>query len=203
MSKLLAQQKKINEYELVQYQLVIQPDAILFDKIMLEKEQFGFLYGNSTAPHRPHIKVAGFNAKEAMEPTLIKWIQRICSNQCSFTVTLNNYGGFPEHTIYLRVLNAAPFQQLSRQLHTVDEFIQSYNCPPLRVAGKPYLGVAKKLPVPVYNKALFDYAQREFNESFTANEMLLLKKYYDTDAFKMVNVFRFLPANLAQKNAVA
>ncbi len=51
-----------------------------------------------------------------MEDTLIRWIQRICNRYSSFDLTLNNYSGFPPHTIYLRVQDPEPFRELMRQL---------------------------------------------------------------------------------------
>src|SRR5664279_1073362 len=87
---------------LLEYLLVGHPDAGVNNKIMEEKQQFCNDYTEKIAiKTKPQITVANFLADEAMEPTIIRWMQRICGAQQSFNVTLNNYGGFPPHTIYL------------------------------------------------------------------------------------------------------
>ena len=160
----------------------------------MEKENFHLQYmQKKQAPKSSTILVAGFLAKESMEETLIRWIQRICSLQKSFTVTLNNYSGFPPHTIYLRVQDHEPFRKLAQQLKIINEYIQSNGCPEVSLVTKPYLSIAKQLPEKVYEKAMLDYSQRLFFETFKAGELVLLRKSDDINSCKLVNVFRMLP----------
>src|SRR5450432_1314356 len=138
---------------LLEYLLVGHPDRGVNNKIMEEKQQFIDDYNeNNDLKTKPHITVANFLADEAMEPTIIRWMQRICGAQQSFNVTLNNYSGFPPHTIYLRVQDPLPFQQLAKQLKTVDDFIRASACPPAKLISKPHLSIARILPEHVYNK---------------------------------------------------
>src|SRR5581483_5532864 len=96
-----------------EYRLVIHPDAIVYEKIMAEKQRFFMQYGlEAVVKTFPYIMVSAFYAGEGMEETLIRWIQRICSQQLCFDVVLNNYSGLPQHSIYLRVQNPYPLQQL-------------------------------------------------------------------------------------------
>lgn len=80
-----------------EYLLVIYPGAELEEKLLDEQKQFSDDYA-VTVRNKPHITVAGFQADEAMEETLIRWIQRICTHYHRFDLTLNNYSGFPPHT---------------------------------------------------------------------------------------------------------
>ena len=181
---------------LFEYLLVGHPDAGVYNKVMEEKQLFSAEYGEEIAiKTKPHITVANFLASEAMEPTIIKWIQRICGTQQSFAVTLNNYSGFPPHTIYLRVQNPHPFQQLAKQLKTVDEFIRASACPPARLISRPHLSIARKLNEEVYNKAMADYAQKTFHESFMLEELLLLRRQHQFDACKTIQIFRLRPGD--------
>jgi 2'-5' RNA ligase len=183
------------ENALFEYLLVGHPDANVYNKIMEEKQQFYNDYHERIAVKtKPHITVANFLASEAMEPTIIKWMQRICGAQQNFAVTLNNYSGFPPHTIYLRVQNPQPFQQLAKQLQTVDDFIRASACPPAKLITRPHLSIARKLPEQVYNKAMADYAQKTFHESFMLDELLLLRRQHQFDTCKTIQVFRLRPA---------
>lgn len=179
---------------LKEYLLVIKPREDITNKVAAEKENFYLQYlQKKHSLLTPHITVAGFLAKESMEETLIRWIQRICSLHKSFIVTLNNYSGFPPDTIYLRVQDHEPFQQLARQLKIIDEYIQSNGCPEIRLMTRPHLSIAKQLPQKIYDKAMLDYSQKLFFESFTAGELLLLRIEKGTEAYKVINVFGLLP----------
>ena len=182
--------------QLYEYLLVIHPDSAVYEKVQLEKQlfynEFKEKVGDKT---KPHITVANFQAKESMEETLIRWIQRICNLTGRFTVTLNNYSGFPPHTIYLRVQNEKPFQQLAKELKVVNTYVSSCSCPPMKLLSKPHLSIAGSLPEEVYFKALSQYAHKSFHESFIVNELLLLRRENRFDDGKPVNVFGLPPGN--------
>jgi len=179
----------------MEYLLVIYPYGELFEKLVEEQQQFLSDYGLiMKGRNRPHITVAAFQAGEQMEDTLIRWIHRICRRNECFEITLNNYSGFPPHTIYLRVQDPQPFRQLMHQLRAIDDFIRSSGCPPVNLISRPYLSIAGGLTEQVYNRAMADYSQRTFHESFRVEELVLLKREHSFDACRTVNVFR-LPIN--------
>ena len=187
-----------------EYLLVIYPYGELHDKLLDEQQQFSSDYGlQMTVRNKPHITVAAFQASEVMEETLIRWIQRICNRHRSFDITLNNYSGFPPHTIYLRVQDPKPFRELMQQLRAIDDFIRSSGCPPVNLVNRPYLSIAGGLTEQLYNKAMPDYARKTFHESFRVEELVLLKREHTFDACKTVNVFRLLPDTSASDHSPA
>jgi len=164
-------------YDLWEYLLIASPTKEVSEKVVEEKEIFYKNYGHSLAIQtRPHITIANFLAKEGMEETLARWIQNICHLQNSFTVTLNNYSGFPPHTIYLRVQDAEPFKKLANALKILDGFIQSNDCPPLKLITKPHLTIARQLPEYIYQTAIKEYSQKTFHEFFKVDKLILLKR---------------------------
>jgi 2'-5' RNA ligase len=180
-------------YNLWEYLLVASPAKEVSDRVIEEKEIFYKNYGHKLAIQtKPHMTIANFLAKEEMEETLARWIQNICHLQNSFTVTLNNYSGFPPHTIYLRVQNAEPFKKLVNALKILDGFIQTNDCPPLKLITKPHLTIARQLPEYVYQTAIKEYAQKTFHESFKVDKLVLLKR----DAYMkchLINTFMLPP----------
>jgi len=181
--------------ELGEYLLVVPPDTEVYKKVMAEKQFFYEEYKEKIAIKTlPHITVTNFLASEIMEETIIRWIQRICTKQQSFAVTLNNYSGFPSHTIYLRVQNAIPLQQLAEELKVLDAYIRSCSCPPMKFTSRPHLTIARKLSEEIYFKALIQYAHKSFCESFVVNELLLLRRGHQFDKCKTINVFGLQPA---------
>jgi 2'-5' RNA ligase len=181
-----------------EYLLVIYPSGELQEKLLDEQQQFSADYGlQMTVRNKPHITVAAFQAGEIMEDTLIRWVQRICNNYKCFELTLNNYSGFPPHTIYLRVQDPHPFRQLMQQLRSIDEFIRSSGCPPANLITRPFLSIAGGLTEQLYNKAMPEYSRKTFHDSFRVDELVLLKRTHSFDACKTVNIFRLQPETIS------
>jgi 2'-5' RNA ligase len=179
---------------LYEYLLVAHPDASVNNKIIDEKQNFYNNYKHKTAVStKPHITVAGFLAKEAMEETIMRYVQRICAQQQSFDVMLNNYSGYPPHTIYVRVQNPQPFRQLATQLKAVSNYIDSCSCPPANLITNPHITIARNLNENVYLKALMEFGQKTFHAIFTVNELMLLRRAHQFDACKTINVFGLQP----------
>src|ERR1700750_2166248 len=95
-----------------EYLLVVHPNEETFNQLRIEKENFSLKYDSSIAKKTlPHITIANFLAKETMEETLIKWMNKIISSQQSFDVMINNFSGFPSSkTVYARIQNHEPFK---------------------------------------------------------------------------------------------
>ena len=187
-----------------EYLLVARPNQTLRDKIEHERQGFFHTY-QQRAPLQdsPDIQIANFIATESMEETMIRWIQRICSQHKSFAVTLNNYSGFPSHTIYVRVQDHAPFRELSGQLGVIDEYLQSNGYPQAALKYRPQLPIATGLDNELYDRAMLDYSQKTFHETFIIEELVLLKRSNPFDGCKQVNVFRFYPLDTNIYNRVA
>lgn len=177
------------------YALVIQPDPAVRDRIVEERQQLLDDYGLKSLPAGAFITVAEFTARDGMEETLVRWIQRICIRQESFVVTFNNYGGLPPHTIYLRIMDHSPFRQLAGQLQAIDEFIRSSACPPATLVSRPILSLSGPLPAATYERAMPVFSRRSFHESFTAGELLLQKKDPVTGHARTVHIFRLPPSS--------
>ena len=180
--------------QLYEYLLVIHPAKEVYEKVKEEKEKFSSDYKVSVAKKTlPHITVADFLAKEGMEDTIIKWMHRILSTQQSFDVMLNNFSGFPSHTVYARVQDHQPFKQLVASLKVIDQYVRSNGCPPVKLISYPHLSIARRLQANVYEKAMFDYSRKTFHAIFTVDELILLKRQNQFDKCQQVNVFKLSP----------
>src|SRR5688500_19234164 len=131
--------------ELWEYLLVVHPDENVGKKIMDEKKSFFEAYNQKIdIKTKPHITIANFLATESMEETVIRWIHRICGHYKSFPVTLNNYSGFPSHSIYVRIQDHAPFKQLASELEAIDQYVRLNGRPPARLIARPHLTIARR-----------------------------------------------------------
>ncbi len=177
-----------------EYLLVAHPDAAVYAQVMEEKKFFSGQFKTAVAAKtQPHITVANFLAVENMEETIIRWMHRIISNKKSFRVTLDQYGAFRPHTIYLKVQDHQPFQQLARELKVVDQYVRSYGCPEMPLISHPHLTIARKLEHATYQQAVNVYAEKSFHASFEVKELVLLRRQHQYDACKQVSVFGLTP----------
>jgi 2'-5' RNA ligase len=192
---------KPDEYE---YILVVQPGKELGKQILDTRSGFEETY-HQVHPGRinhPYIKLASFRAKEAMESTIERWIQRICAGQECFPVMLNNFSGFPTGKLFVRVQYHEPFLKLASGLSVIDDYIKSYGCPSAKIVSHPHVTIANRLPADMYTKAMLDYSQRDFSGSFMVEEVLLLKRKNHSEEFKKINLFKLMPGLASVTEAV-
>jgi hypothetical protein len=181
--------------QFAEYLLVAVPEPELHDKILFEQQVFDQQYQQrNQGKSKLHIEVAGFQAKEEMEPTLLRWMHRIFSSQQAFSVPLSNYSGIPADSVYLRVPESQPFQQLGQALEPLNDYIKTCDCPSIRVNLKPNLPIARKLNADTYLKAMMDYSSRSFHEIFEVRELVLLRRKHLFDPYTQVNKFVLQPA---------
>ena len=176
---------------LFEYLLVATSNEEINEQVQAEKNSFFDTYGAIVSVKtKPYITVTKFLAKEAMEETIIRWMNRAIGTQPRFSVLLNNYGGFPPHTIYMKVQQQQPFKQLFDALQSVNHYVQSNDCPPMQLVTKPHLAIAKQLSLPVFNMAIQDYAKKSFSASFDIGELVLLRRQHEFDDCKQLTRFQ-------------
>lgn len=181
--------------DMYEYRLVANTDQLIGQQLLAEKAAFFERYKTTRQDREDgNLTIMRFIAAEAMEDTIGKWMQRICSQHESFIVTLNNYGGSPPGNIHFRVQFTQAFQLLGKELRVIDNYIKSYGLPAASIYPNPHITLASQVPAPIYTKAMLDYAQRDFHDSFIVKELVLLKRKNQFDAAKKINIFRLVPA---------
>ncbi|WP_207632652.1 2'-5' RNA ligase family protein [Foetidibacter luteolus] len=181
---------------LYEYLLVVHPAKEVYEQLVAEKQNFYNAYQERIAIKTlPHITIANFMAKEAMEETLIRYMHRIVGSHKSFEVMLNNFSGFPSSkTLYVRVQEHEPFKQMAASLKMLEQYINSNGCPKPFFISHPHLTIARRIQERVYDKAMLDYSQKVFHASFTVGELVLLRRKSQYDKCETVNVFRLAEA---------
>lgn len=77
--------------------------------------------------------VASFLAREGMEDTLIRWMQRICSTQRQWKVTLDPVLMEPGGRLCWRLREPVHFLQLQQQLGSLNNYLQGSDCPAIQL----------------------------------------------------------------------
>jgi len=180
-----------------EYLLVVHPAKEVFEQLKQEKEEFSATYDVSIAKKTlPHITIANFLAKEAMEEIIIKWMHKIISSHQNFDVMLNNFSSFPSSkTIYARVQDHEPFKQLAASLKVIDNYIKDNGLPHAFISAYPHVTIARSLQQSIYEKAITDYSRKTFNASFIVDELVLLKRQSQFDKCKQISMFKLSGRN--------
>lgn len=164
---------------LFEYLLIASPGREIYEQVMEIKRAFAGKYNQPLAAKtKPHITVSNFLAMERMEDTLIRWMQRAVAEQECFVVQLNNYSGFPGRAIFLRVQNPDPFRELAQRLKAIAAYVKEYHCPPPKFVNHPHMTIARSLSPELFEKAIWEFSQKEFAATFGVKELLLLRKQY-------------------------
>ena len=172
-----------------EYRLVIPSDEPVSRQVRQLRMQWEILHGENAVPDKPpSITLACFAAREEMEDMLMRWINRICSLQPSFMVTLNNFSAVPPQTIYIRVQDPEPFQQLARHLRKLNEFTGSEDGRQWRIFEKPFIKLGS-LPDDFGKEQWFQYTHQLFHAAFMARKMVLMKR--ENEGWKTISVFPF------------
>lgn len=179
---------------LCRYQLMVYPDLATNTSIKAEQQYLYRQYQVNCPGECPGIMIAQFMAREDMEDTLIRWMHRIISTQNIFRVNIQGYGALSSRQLYLRVQEQEPFQQLATALQVIDQYIRSYDCPPLKRYTHPYLPLTGMVAAGVFDSLVEEYAPRKVNLSFEVNEIILIRHTNESTTGKQVNLFRLQPA---------
>jgi 2'-5' RNA ligase superfamily len=179
---------------LVEYMLIISPGEEVYNRVMEEKHFFHRKYNQEVAIKTvPQISISGFLAWEALEDSLIQLLQNIIKNHRSFDVTLNNYSGFPSHTIFIRVPDITPFNELTNRLKVIGPYIKTWSLAAAKFMNHPHLSIARGLPAEVYTEAIKHYSGKDFYASFNVTKLVLLRRKNEFDKCKEVAMLRLQP----------
>ena len=176
------------------YELMVFPEGEGGQKVkQLAAELHAALGKDASFPEVPSIRIASFQAREEMEETLIRWIQRVCHMQKRFRVDVDGPFKGPEDIAFLRVRDHGPFRKLADSLGMVDQYIRSCGEPPVEWAGTVYCrlsaGVGEERAVPW--KPWDDMVK--FQTHFLVHSLVLMKMQKGRSTTELVNVFPLYP----------
>ena len=124
-----------------------------------------------------------FRRPEADEKYIISTLKEFSNPQFSFEIKLDGFDCFTPRVIFIRVANHQPIIELHKKLNNVLSNNLNFNHKVLTHKLHPHMTIATRdLTEEAFNKAWPQYASKEFNASFKADSLFLLKhngKYWD------------------------
>lgn len=161
---------------LVAYQLQVKLSASLEARVKQEQDYALNRFGAAAFSEvSPELVLARFEAREDIEETLLRWMQRIVGQQEAFSVIINNYGSMPGYPLYLRVQDPRPFREITNGLRAIDGLLRNNDCNGLQVYHHPRLVVTRKISKKQEMEILLEFSGRLFREELEIEELVLVK----------------------------
>ena len=143
-----------------------------------------------TATRKSHILLARWDAWDMQEERILQRLHILSMEQYPFKVHLEDFGGFPSHTIYIPVTSREPILRLVGQLRQHKRLMQSAAGNPYFIS-EPYLPLARGLSSGQYEQAMQFLGHKHFQGNFIASAMLLLKKRAGSSGYQILKRFEF------------
>src|SRR5436853_61425 len=99
-------------YAVCDYMLVLNPHEDLRNRIMEIRKEFHNAYKAPLVPSKPNLLLASFTNYEMMEERIINNLKPLAWSYPPFKIELKDFGSFPSHTIYLKVVSKLGVQNL-------------------------------------------------------------------------------------------
>ncbi|TDW99998.1 2'-5' RNA ligase family protein [Dinghuibacter silviterrae] len=187
-----------------EYMLVISPEEHLQERIARVRQSLSEKTGIRTREGKTHITLARWQAWDMMEERLLQRLRVLAMEQYPFQVQMEDFKGFPSHTVCIQVPTREPILRLVARVRKHKRLMRSMENDPYFVS-EPYLTIARGLTAPQYEQAMQVLGGKHFHASFVASAMLLLKRRAGGQPYQILARFDFehLPVTARQASLFA
>jgi 2'-5' RNA ligase len=188
-------------YRLNDYMLVISPNEELRKKIGEVKKEFAAVYNTHQAMWgKANIILARFSQYEMMEERILHRLKSIAMGFYPVKVELKDFGSYPTHSIFIKVISREPIRMLVREIREAQRLLKPDAEHKPYFTDDPHILIARKLVPWQYEGGWQEYAHRHFTGRFIADSMLLLKNRPGDKSWQIVEglAFQNLPVAVKQ-----
>jgi len=197
---MVAKDISIPGYKVVDYMIIINPHQELRNRIEEVKAEFAREYKASTG-FGANLMLASFSQYEMMEDRIINRLKNIALGSYPFKVELKDFGSFPTHTIYFKVVSKIPVQELVKKIRSEAQRLMKLNDENKPYFNlEPHITIARKLKPWQYEKGWLEFSAKSFTGRFIADEMILLKRLQGEAKWMVAKRFQFenMPIEIKQ-----
>jgi len=163
-----------------EYLLVISPPEEVKHSIGKIKKEVGVKYGSSHAMHSiAYISLVKFLLIKGYERNMLTSLFGFFVNKMPIEIMLNNFDVFPRHTLYTGVQESGGLNNLQNGLTSLLTRSLSVREKNVRASKKHHMTIAGNLDPVQFHSIAGEYRNRQFNASFRAKNIVLLKRLYD------------------------
>jgi 2'-5' RNA ligase len=186
------------DFRLYEYLLVISPSALINIEISRIKLGFQEDYGCEQCAYlKPHITLLNFIQYGTMEQKVVDRFERFTRSVAPENIELDGFGSFQKHTIYVNVLTKAPIVKLVKGMRKrFTNILRPSVGLKTHFITNPHITIARGMTEEQHTQAWQQWNGKEFDSSFMAKEMVLLKRLLDDEgnvmsSYQIVKRFAF------------
>ena len=144
--------------------------------------------------------LARFTQYALMEERVLNRLRSIAMGFYPVKIELRDFGSYPSHSIFIRVVSREPVKELVRDIREAQRLLKPDNDHKPYFTEDPHLLIAGKLAPWQYENSWQEYSQRHFTGRFIADSMLLLKRRPGEKAWQILErmAFQNLPVAIKQ-----
>lgn len=177
--------------KLFEYLLLIPIDDSVSHKVKEIKHVFFTDFGCKNAPNQPHISLIDFMQYESSEFRITNCFEKFAQFVKPPNVELNGFGEFPKHTIYINIESAEPIRMIVREMrHRFNKLLRQNVAPRPVYVDRPHLTIARGMDEKQFQNAWQNWNDVSFEDSYVANEMLLIKREVDQQTLTPIGQYR-------------
>jgi len=187
-------------YQTREYLLVIDIPEALRHKIEKAREELVTNYPlRQPKTGRPHIGLLRFTAFQLQEQKIMDHIMVITLAQQPFLVELNDFGGYPMHSIYIQVRTKEKIRMLVKACKALRPLLKTNGEAP-HFLDDPVIPLAARMDKHVYMHAMKEYRGKHFNGRFLVSSVLLLSRGNRQERYQVLGRFPMenLPVGIQQ-----
>lgn len=162
-----------------QYFVAIVPPSPIYEEALQQKEYFKVKYNSKASLNSPpHITLhMPFKWVEKNEDELVEELGRFALANTALTINLNGFSSFPPRVIFINIETTPELENLQKELHRhVKRKLNLFNANYKELPFHPHLTLAfRDLKKPNYQKAWEEFVDKNYQASFVADKITLLK----------------------------
>lgn len=163
--------KPISAFE---YLLIISPSQEIKHYVNMLKRIFADRYKCTMAVGlTPHITMGNWGRSDHDEARIIATIFGFTETISPFIAHFDGLGNFRTETIFVRVLNKEPFEEISKGLKTSTKALLEKH---VKFPDNAHVTVARKMETHQFESAWSEWKDEKFKASCEVNEMILLRR---------------------------
>lgn len=179
--------------QLNEYLLIIAPDEPVQRQLQAFKRDFlsKHPYANAIVS-KSHISLMRFLQYDSYEKQIVRELQLLAASVMPFDVELRDFGSFG-HTIFVDVKSVNPILDLvSKRRSALSHLFSKYKGFSPRFVTKPHITIARNLTPMQGNYVWPIWNRTKYQGSFSAKDMVLLKRKAGASGYTVANKFQFL-----------
>lgn len=170
----------MSETKLSEYLLIIEPDEQTKAKVFGFKRQFSIQGCKNSSNLVPHLTISNFLSHPSIEEQLVNLLGNFLRGFSAFTVLLDGFQTFNNHTIVVNVDNTGYLIHLVSRLKNR---FNTYLRPGLKLKPhfslRPHVTIVRQMTADQHKLLWPEWKDKQFTHSFSIQKLKLMKREVD------------------------